>query len=63
MYCPHDVTISCENHFNRDSLHLFGLPTYSDNCNVTMEEVDSFTLTNAEQVILIVILLHLIHLE
>jgi uncharacterized repeat protein (TIGR01451 family) len=44
VYCPHDVTISCENHFNRDSLHLFGLPTYSDNCNVTMEEVDSFNI-------------------
>lgn len=45
LYCPHDITLSCEYHIDKDSLHLFGFPTYSDNCNVTMTEIDSFHIT------------------
>ena len=38
IYCPHDVTISCDYHYNLNDLSEFGMPTVSDNCNVTFKD-------------------------
>ncbi|MBK7881805.1 MAG: DUF11 domain-containing protein [Saprospiraceae bacterium] len=40
--CPHDVTIDCDYHYNPNDLSEFGQPRVSDNCDVTVREVDSF---------------------
>ncbi|MBK9270101.1 MAG: DUF11 domain-containing protein [Saprospiraceae bacterium] len=42
IYCPHDITISCHDHFDRNDLSQFGTATVSDNCDVTFTEIDSF---------------------
>ncbi|MBK9107383.1 MAG: HYR domain-containing protein [Saprospiraceae bacterium] len=38
IYCPHDVTISCHDHFDLNDLSQFGAPRVSDNCNTTYTE-------------------------
>ncbi|MBK8955017.1 MAG: HYR domain-containing protein [Saprospiraceae bacterium] len=38
IYCPHDVTISCHDHFDLNDLSQFGSPRVSDNCNTTFDE-------------------------
>lgn len=38
IYCPHDVTINCDYHYDLNDLSEFGTPTVSDNCNVTFRD-------------------------
>lgn len=38
IFCPHDVTISCDYHYNLNDLSEFGKPTVSDNCNVDFRD-------------------------
>ncbi len=38
IYCPHDVTIDCDYHYNLNDLSEFGSPTYSDNCTVNLRD-------------------------
>ncbi|MBK9727826.1 MAG: HYR domain-containing protein [Saprospiraceae bacterium] len=38
IFCPHDVTIACDYHYDLNDLSEFGKPTVSDNCNVTYTE-------------------------
>jgi uncharacterized repeat protein (TIGR01451 family) len=38
IYCPHDVTIDCDYHYNLNDLSEFGTPTYSDNCTVNLRD-------------------------
>lgn len=47
--CPHDVTIDCEYHYNPNDLSEFGQPRVSDNCDVTVREVDSFYINQCRE--------------
>ncbi|MDQ3141507.1 MAG: hypothetical protein M3Q56_04590, partial [Bacteroidota bacterium] len=47
--CPHDVKISCDFHFDPNDLSQFGSPVASDNCNVTITEVDSFNINQCRE--------------
>jgi len=47
--CPHDLTISCHDHFDRNDLSQFGIATASDNCDVTVREVDSFYINQCRE--------------
>ncbi|HEX5625674.1 MAG TPA: SdrD B-like domain-containing protein, partial [Saprospiraceae bacterium] len=38
IYCPHDVTINCDYHYDLNDLSEFGFPTVSDNCTVTFRD-------------------------
>ncbi len=47
--CPHDVTINCEHHYNVSNLSEFGDATVSDNCNVSVREVDSVNINQCRE--------------
>ncbi len=47
--CPHDLTINCDYHINRNDLSEFGTATASDNCTVTITENDSFAINQCRE--------------
>ena len=47
--CPHDLTITCDYVINRNDLSAFGQATASDNCDVTLREVDSFYINQCRE--------------
>ncbi|HRI01249.1 MAG TPA: SdrD B-like domain-containing protein [Saprospiraceae bacterium] len=49
IYCPHDITISCDRHFDRNDLSEFGEAKVSANCAVTLREVDSFDINQCRE--------------
>ncbi|NOT38157.1 MAG: T9SS type A sorting domain-containing protein [Saprospiraceae bacterium] len=49
IQCPHDVTISCDTHIVVTNLSGFGRATASDNCDVTIEEVDSIHINQCRE--------------
>ncbi len=47
--CPHDVTVDCDYHFRPGDLSEFGMATASDNCEVFVQEIDSFHINQCNE--------------
>ncbi|MCC6815156.1 MAG: T9SS type A sorting domain-containing protein [Saprospiraceae bacterium] len=47
--CPHNVTIDCDQHIDLNNLTSFGSAQVSDNCTVTITEVDSISINQCNE--------------